>query len=81
MFAKISIFFIKYVYQKFLRKINIWFNKKRKIFLFCAYYPTCSEYTILALKKYGFLKGWKLGINRIRKCKNIVCEQSCIDYP
>jgi putative membrane protein insertion efficiency factor len=34
----------------------------------CMFYPSCSEYTILAIRKYGFLKGWLKGINRIRKC-------------
>lgn len=34
----------------------------------CRFYPTCSEYTIQALKRYGFLKGSWLGIVRILKC-------------
>jgi len=34
----------------------------------CRFTPTCSEYTLQALKKYGFLKGTWLGIKRILKC-------------
>ncbi|RLD11186.1 MAG: membrane protein insertion efficiency factor YidD [Chlamydiae bacterium] len=34
----------------------------------CRYTPTCSQYTLEALKKYGFLKGLWLGIKRISKC-------------
>jgi putative membrane protein insertion efficiency factor len=34
----------------------------------CKYYPTCSEYTKQALNKYGFFKGWFLGIKRILRC-------------
>ena len=34
----------------------------------CKYIPTCSEYTIIAIKKYGALKGMKMGINRIMRC-------------
>lgn len=34
----------------------------------CKYYPTCSEYTKQAIKKYGFLKGCILGMKRILKC-------------
>ena len=34
----------------------------------CKYVPTCSEYTIQALEKYGFFKGWYLGIKRILRC-------------
>ena len=34
----------------------------------CRFYPTCSEYTKQAIKKYGLLKGGWLGIKRICKC-------------
>ena len=34
----------------------------------CRFYPTCSEYFIQAVSKYGALKGTWLGIKRILKC-------------
>jgi len=34
----------------------------------CRYDPTCSQYTIEALKKYGAFKGGWLGIKRISSC-------------
>ena len=34
----------------------------------CKFYPTCSEYTIEAVNKYGTIKGLFLGIKRILKC-------------
>jgi uncharacterized protein len=34
----------------------------------CRFSPTCSQYAIDALKKYGFLKGTWLAIKRIGKC-------------
>ncbi len=34
----------------------------------CRFTPTCSEYTIEAVKKFGALKGLLLGIARISKC-------------
>ncbi len=34
----------------------------------CRFTPTCSEYTIEALKKYGFPKGLKMGIKRVGNC-------------
>jgi putative membrane protein insertion efficiency factor len=34
----------------------------------CRYQPTCSYYTVEALKKYGIFKGGWLGIKRISKC-------------
>ncbi|MEI6185181.1 MAG: membrane protein insertion efficiency factor YidD [Bacteroidota bacterium] len=35
----------------------------------CRYTPTCSQYTIEALKKHGILKGGWLGLKRISSCR------------
>ena len=34
----------------------------------CRFYPTCSEYSIEALKKHGALKGLWLSVKRVSKC-------------
>ena len=34
----------------------------------CRYLPTCSEYSIDALKTYGFFKGAFLSLKRILSC-------------
>lgn len=34
----------------------------------CRYTPTCSEYAVLALKKYGALKGFWLSMKRVGRC-------------
>jgi hypothetical protein len=34
----------------------------------CRFTPTCSHYTLDALKKYGILKGGWLGFRRIIRC-------------
>jgi len=34
----------------------------------CRFYPTCSQYTLEAIKKYGLIKGGYLGIKRILRC-------------
>ena len=34
----------------------------------CRFTPTCSEYSIQAIQKYGLLKGVCLGIRRISRC-------------
>lgn len=34
----------------------------------CRYYPSCSQYTIEAIEKYGPLKGGAFGAARILRC-------------
>ena len=34
----------------------------------CRYYPTCSQYALEALEKYGALKGGWLALRRILRC-------------
>lgn len=35
----------------------------------CRFTPTCSQYTLEAIKKYGFFKGIWLGLKRISRCR------------
>ena len=37
----------------------------------CRYLPTCSEYSIEALRKFGFLKGLFMSVKRILSCHPI----------
>ena len=37
----------------------------------CRYLPTCSEYSIEALKTYGFFKGSLISLKRILSCHPI----------
>ena len=37
----------------------------------CRYLPTCSEYSIEALKTYGLLKGSYMSLKRILSCHPI----------
>jgi len=71
----LSIFLIKKIWQG---KLGRTYNKKRRII--CRFYPSCSNYAILALEKYGFLKGWYLAIKRIKRCTPDNTETT-VDFP
>lgn len=34
----------------------------------CRYYPTCSDYAIEAVQKYGTIRGMWLAMKRIARC-------------
>ncbi len=34
----------------------------------CRFYPTCSQYALDSLNKYGFLKGIYLIVRRLLRC-------------
>ncbi|MBN2516282.1 MAG: membrane protein insertion efficiency factor YidD [Deltaproteobacteria bacterium] len=34
----------------------------------CRFYPTCSEYAVTAITRYGPFKGSFLGLKRILRC-------------
>lgn len=42
----------------------------KKIRLKCRFEPSCSQYMILAIEKYGVIKGIYKGIKRLSKCNN-----------
>lgn len=56
---------IKFItfYQRFISPIfSTYFG------INCKFYPSCSEYTKEAIKRYGLLKGGFLGFKRILRC-------------
>ena len=63
--------------MKFLIKILIKLIKGYKFLISpffgnsCRYFPSCSEYSIEALKNYGLLKGLYLSLKRIFSCHPI----------
>ena len=34
----------------------------------CRFYPSCSEYAVEAVQKYGALRGGWLGLKRVCRC-------------
>jgi putative membrane protein insertion efficiency factor len=59
MLKRAALFLIK-VYQVSLRRV---------LPQSCRFIPSCSEYTKLAIVKYGFLKGSAKGVRRISSCQ------------
>ncbi len=46
----------------------------------CRFYPTCSEYTILAVRKFGILRGLLKGLWRVLKCHPLY-RGDFLDFP
>ncbi len=55
------------VYQ-FLFSFDHAFWAKWVNYRVCIYEPSCSEYTVQALKKYGLFKGAWMGAKRVASC-------------
>jgi hypothetical protein len=64
---KVAIFFIK-VYQKTLSLDHSFFGQLIKPHGQCRFYPTCSDYAIGCLGKYGLIKGFFPAIKRLSRC-------------
>ena len=60
---------IKYILIKFIKLYKIYISPY--LGNNCRYLPTCSEYSIDALKEYGFFKGLFLSTKRILSCHPI----------
>lgn len=45
----------------------------------CKFYPTCSQYAILSIEKYGILKGIAKTFFRILRCNPL--SHGGIDFP
>ena len=56
------------MYQKILSPDTGFPNKLDLTRNTCRFFPTCSEYTIQAVEKYGVLKGLCKGFRRVLRC-------------
>ena len=67
-----------------LRGIVIWFIRvyqryaSEAVRLSCVFEPSCSEYMILSIKKYGVICGGFKGIKRLKRCH---LPNNGTDYP
>lgn len=59
MLGKLAILILKF-YQKYISPL--------KTVSSCRFYPTCSQYAIDAISKYGIIRGSFKSIKRLLKC-------------
>lgn len=71
---------MKYILIIFIRAYKLVLSPILSKRLCCRFYPTCSDYAIMALHKYGIKTGLKKILNRLRRC-NPYNGDSCIDFP
>ncbi len=57
-----------------MKQIAIFFIKMYRLFISplkpptCRFVPTCSDYALQAIDKYGVLRGGKMAVRRILRC-------------
>lgn len=61
MIKKLIIFLLK-GYQRWISPIFCFLG------VHCKFYPSCSNYMMQAIQKYGMIKGVFLGIKRLFRC-------------
>ncbi|RUM62160.1 MAG: membrane protein insertion efficiency factor YidD [Persephonella sp.] len=66
---KVVIIFLK-LYQKFISPLYP---------ASCRYYPSCSNYAILSVEKYGVIKGLLKAVWRVLRCNPF--SKGGVDYP
>ncbi|OPZ94843.1 MAG: putative membrane protein insertion efficiency factor [Firmicutes bacterium ADurb.Bin419] len=59
MIGKLAIIILRF-YQKYISPL--------KMVSSCRFYPTCSQYAIDAISKYGIIRGSFKSIKRLLKC-------------
>ncbi|NOI13492.1 membrane protein insertion efficiency factor YidD [Vibrio hepatarius] len=59
---------LKYISLKLIHLYQVSGGSRQLLNIECNFEPTCSEYTKQCIAKYGAIKGWKLGLTRIKRC-------------
>jgi len=68
--VKRLVIFLIELYQKFISPLTP--GK-------CRYYPTCSNYAVMAIEKYGLIKGGAKALYRVLRCNPF--SKGGVDYP
>jgi putative membrane protein insertion efficiency factor len=45
----------------------------------CKFHPTCSEYAVLAIRRYGVIRGVPMAVRRLLRCHP--WSHGGVDYP
>lgn len=45
----------------------------------CRYYPSCSSYAVMAIERYGLLRGGLKALYRVLRCNPF--SKGGVDYP
>ncbi|OOE97819.1 membrane protein insertion efficiency factor YidD [Salinivibrio sp. IB643] len=61
---------LKYLSLTLIHRYQAKGGSKKRFNIACNFEPSCSEYTRQAIEKYGTLRGWQLGLARIRRCND-----------
>lgn len=70
------ILFAKFMYENSLQRW--WLHRETRIR--CRFIPSCTEYAVRAVHKYGFWSGLRLIGDRFRRC-NQMYEGDYVDFP
>ncbi|GAB4391889.1 MAG: membrane protein insertion efficiency factor YidD [Gammaproteobacteria bacterium] len=60
--------------KQFITKLSLWLITLYRWFIspvigtHCRFYPSCSQYMLLAIKRFGIYHGLILGSKRLAKC-------------
>lgn len=55
------------------------YRSKRRHGSRCVFHPSCSQYAVLAVEKYGVLRGSYLTARRLLRCN--ATNLGVVDYP
>jgi putative component of membrane protein insertase Oxa1/YidC/SpoIIIJ protein YidD len=62
------------------RHVSPRLREGRRLRVICRFHPSCSEYGVIALRKYGAFPGLARAIDRVRRCRPDNFD-TCFDEP
>lgn len=59
---------VSFAARPFVVLLRLWHWMPRIDTMRCRFYPTCAEYAITALQRFGLLRGGWLALRRLGRC-------------